>query len=74
MLLLAGLWRRRKFAGNRAGLRTAFAVLLLMTVATFAGGCSDAPHSHNIGTTITVVGTGPGNQTAMATLTVNVKK
>ena len=42
LMALAGLWRRKQFAGGR-GWGAAFAVVLLLTVATFAGGCSGSP-------------------------------
>jgi Bacterial Ig-like domain (group 3)/FG-GAP-like repeat len=72
LMVLAGLWRRKRFASGR-GWGTAFAVVLLLTVATFAGGCSGSP-GHSTGTAITVVGTGPGGATATATLNVTIQK
>jgi hypothetical protein len=74
MLLLAGLWRRRKSANQRGALQFAFTVMLLVTIATFVGGCSNMPNSHNTAATITIIGTGPGNQTAMVPLTINLQK
>jgi hypothetical protein len=75
LLLLAGLWRRRKSTNQRGGLQFAFAMMLLLTVATFAAGCTGAPPTNNTGTTtITVIDTGPNNQTATATLSVNIHK
>jgi hypothetical protein len=73
LLLLAGLWRRKKWAMRRGGLQFAFNVMLLATIATFVGGCSGGSNQ-NTGVTITVIGTGPNNQTATATLTVNIQK
>jgi hypothetical protein len=74
LLLLAGLWRRRKSANHRGAWQAAFAMLLLVTIATFAGGCSNAPHSRTTGAVITVVATGPNNQTATVPLTINIQK
>jgi hypothetical protein len=74
LLLLAGLWLRRKSATQRRGLQFAFTVILLVTLATFVGGCSSMPHSRNTGATITVIGTGPGNQSVMVPLTINIRK
>ncbi len=48
--------------------------MLLLTIATFAGGCGKAPHSRTTGTVITVIGTGPNNQTATVPLTIAVQK
>jgi Bacterial Ig-like domain (group 3)/FG-GAP-like repeat len=72
LMALAGLWRRKQFASGR-GWGTAFAVVLLLTVATFAGGCSGNPGGSSA-TTIMVVGTGPGGATAKATLNVTIQK
>ena len=72
LMALAGLWRRKQFTDGR-GWGAAFAVVLLLTVATFAGGCSGNP-GHGTGTTITVVGTGPGGATATASLNVTIQK
>jgi hypothetical protein len=74
LLLLAGLWLRRKSATQRGGLQFASTVILLVTLATFVGGCSSMPNSHNSGATITVIGTGPGNQSVMVPLTINIQK
>jgi hypothetical protein len=74
LLLLAGLWRRRNSANQRGGLRVAFTAMLLVTIATFVGGCSSMPNSHNTGATITVIGTGPGNQSVMVPLTINIQR
>jgi hypothetical protein len=74
LLLLAGLRRRRKSANQRGDLQFAFTVMLLVTIGTFVGGCSSMPNSHNTSATITVIGTGPGNQTAMAPLTINIQR
>jgi hypothetical protein len=73
LMALAGLWRRKQFAGGR-GWGAAFAVVLLLTVATFAGGCSGNPGGGSGTTTITVVGTGPGGATATASLNVTIQK
>jgi glucose dehydrogenase len=74
LLLLAGLWRRRQSANHRGAWQAAFAMLLLMTIATFAGGCSNSPHTKTTGAVITVIGTGPNNQTATVPLTINIQK
>jgi hypothetical protein len=74
LLLLAGLWRRSKSGKARGGLQVAFTVILLVTIATFVGGCGGSPHSHETTTTITITGTGPNNQTASATLNVVIQK
>ena len=73
LMALAGLWRRKQFADGR-GWGAAFAVVLLLTVATFAGGCSGNPGGGSGTTTITVVGTGPGGATATASLNVTIQK
>jgi hypothetical protein len=73
LMALAGLWRRKQFAVGR-GWGAAFAVVLLLTVATFAGGCSGNPGGGSGTTTITVVGTGPGGATATASLNVTIQK
>jgi len=73
LVALAGLWRRKQFADGR-GWGAAFAVVLLLTVATFAGGCSGNPGGGSGTTTITVVGTGPGGATATASLNVTIQK
>jgi hypothetical protein len=49
-------------ARYRGALQAGFASLLLVRIATFAGGCSNLPHANTSGVTITV--TGPNNQTA----------
>ena len=74
LLLLAGLWRRRGTANHRGAWQAAFAMLLLVTIATFAGGCSNSPHTRTTGAVITVIGTGPNNQTATVPLTINIQK
>jgi hypothetical protein len=74
LLLLAGLRRRRKSANQRGDLQFAFTVMLLVTIATFVGACSGMPNSHNTSATITVIGTGPGNQTAVVPLTINIQR
>ena len=74
LLLLAGLWRRRPSANHRGAWQAAFAMLLLVTIATFAGGCSNSPHTKTTGAVITVIGTGPNNQTATVPLTINIQK
>jgi Bacterial Ig-like domain (group 3)/Beta-propeller repeat len=74
LLLLADLWRRRSSASRRGVWQAVFAMLLLATIATFAGGCSNSPHSRTTGTVITVIGTGPNNQTATVPLTIAVQK
>jgi hypothetical protein len=73
LVLLAGLRLRRKSATERGGLQFASTVILLVTLATFVGGCSSMPHSRNTGATITVIGTGPGNQSVMVPLTINIQ-
>jgi hypothetical protein len=73
LLALAGLWRKKQITRGHGGWGTAFAVVLLLAVATFAGGCSGSP-GHSTGTAITVVGTGPGGATATATLNVTIQK
>ena len=72
LMALAGLWRRKQFASGR-GWGAAFAVVLLLTVATFAGGCSGNPGGSST-TTIMVVGTGPGGTTATAMVNVTIQK
>jgi hypothetical protein len=74
MLLLAGLWRRRNTAHGRGRLQVAFTVMLLVTVATFVGGCTGTPHTNTTGTVITVIATGPNNQTVTVPLSVNIQK
>ena len=74
LLLLAGLWRRRPSSNRRGAWQAAFATLLLVTIATFAGGCSNSPHPRTTGAVITVIGTGPNNQTATVPLTINIQK
>ena len=74
LLLLVGLWRRRPSVNHRGVWQAAFAMLLLVTIATFAGGCSNSPHNRTAGAVITVVGTGPNNQTATVPLTINIQK
>ena len=74
LLLLAGLWRRKKSANVRGGFQIAYALLLLVTIGTFVGGCANNPPSNTRGTTITISAIGPNNQAAMAPLVVNVKK
>jgi predicted secreted protein len=74
LLLLAGLWRRKKSANVRGGFQIAYALLLLVTIGTFVGGCANNPPSNTTGTTITITAVGPNNQMAMAPLVVNVKK
>ena len=75
LLLLAGLWRRRKSVNGRVSLPSAFAITLLVTVATFAAGCTGTPPTNNPGTaTITVIATGPNNQMATSALIVNIAK
>jgi hypothetical protein len=74
LLLLAGLWRRRPSANRRGARQAALAILLLVTIATFAGGCSNSPHSKTTGAVITVTGTGPNNQTATVPLTITIQK
>src|ERR1700722_3724086 len=53
---LAGLWQKKRISRGHGGWGAAFAVVLLLTVATFAGGCSGSP-GHSTRTAITVVGT-----------------
>jgi hypothetical protein len=74
LLLLAGLWRRRPSANRRGAWPAALAIPLLLTIATFAGGCSNSPHSKSTGAVITVIGTGPNNQTAAVPLTITIQK
>jgi hypothetical protein len=73
LMLLAGVWRRRKSANAGGRFQVAYALLLLMTVMTFVAGCSSSPKSTS-GTTIMVVGTGPNNQTATVPVTVKIQK
>jgi hypothetical protein len=72
LMLLAGVWRRRK-ATSGGRFQVAYALLLLMTVMTFVAGCTGSPKSTS-GTTIMVVGTGPNNQTATVPISVTIKK
>ena len=72
LMALAGLWRRKQFASGR-GWGAAFAVVMLLTVATFVGGCSGNPGGSSA-TTIMVVGTGPGGATSTASLNVTIQK
>lgn len=74
LLVLAEIWRRRKVPNARAGLQIGFTAMLLVTIGTFIGGCSGGGHGHNVGGTITIVGTGPNNQTATAPITVTIQK
>jgi hypothetical protein len=71
LLLLAGLSRRKKFANVRGHIRVAYALLLFATLATF-GACTSTPHT-TTGTSITVIATGPNNQTATVPLTIKLK-
>jgi len=71
MLLLAVLWRRRKFANVRGRFQLVYALLLFATLATF-GACTSTPHvvTQN---SITVTATTPNNQTATVPLTIKLK-
>jgi hypothetical protein len=71
LLLLAALWRRRKFANVRGRFQLAYALLLFATLATF-GACTSTPHvvTQN---SITVTATTPNNQTATVPLTIKLK-
>ena len=73
LLLLAGLWRRRNAPRVRGRFQIAYALLLFATIATL-GACSGSQRVKPQGTVITVIGTGPNNQTAMAPLTLNLPK
>jgi hypothetical protein len=71
LLLLAALWRRRKFANVRGRFQIAYALLLFATLATF-GACTSTPRT-TTATSITVIATGPNNQVATVPLTVKIK-
>jgi hypothetical protein len=71
MLLLAVLWRRRKFANVHRRFQLAYALLLFATLATF-GACTSTPHVVT-SSSITVTATTPNNQTATVPLTIKLK-
>jgi Bacterial Ig-like domain (group 3)/Abnormal spindle-like microcephaly-assoc'd, ASPM-SPD-2-Hydin len=73
LMLLAGVWRRRKSTNSGSRFQVAYALLLLMTVMTFVAGCTGSPKLTS-GTTIIVLGTGPNNQTASVPITVTIQK
>ena len=60
---------------ERGGLQFTFTMMLRVTVAVFAVGSAGTPTTNYSGTiAITVIGTGPNNQTATAALAVNIHR
>jgi hypothetical protein len=71
IFLLAGLWRRSNSGRTCSPVRVAYAAVLLLTVATFLGGCSNPPPQPTT-TTITINAT-VGTQVVLLPLTVKIQ-
>ena len=64
MLVIAGLWRRRKFVGNRTRLQAAYLVVMMLAVATIVAGCAGTPGRH--GSATITIGGAAGNGPAVS--------
>jgi Bacterial Ig-like domain (group 3)/FG-GAP-like repeat len=71
MFLLAGLWRRSNLGRACAPVGVAYAAVLLLTVATFLGGCSNPPPQPT--TTTVTINAAVGTQVVLLPLNVTIQ-
>jgi hypothetical protein len=71
MFLLAGLWRRSNSGRTCGPVRVAYAAVLLLTVATFLGGCSNLPPQPT--TTTVTINAAVGTQVVPLSLNVTIQ-